>query len=210
MPPKFISIKDFDSFQHFKKANPPWVKMYRSTFCNREFMRLPVASKFLYLGLVMLASEGCNRVPYDLQYISHRLATTFSQNDLTPLYKAGLLEAAASTVYRVASLSVETETETETETDFDVFWKAYPRKVGGKKNALKAWGKAEDRPPLADILAAIERAKQTEQWKRDGGQFIPYPATWLNKGMWDDDVRPMESAFKRGMNSFLERHKEEA
>lgn len=115
MPPKFISIKDFDSFQHFKKANPPWVKMYRSTFSDREFMRLPVASKFLYLGLVMLASEGCNRVPYDLHYISHRLATNFSQNDLTPLYKAGLLEAAASTVYRVSSLSVETETETETE-----------------------------------------------------------------------------------------------
>lgn len=95
------------------------------------------------------------------------------------------------------------------DSEFEQFWVAYPRKVGGKKAALKAWGKAKDRPPLPEIVAVIERAKQTEQWKKDGGRFIPYPATWINKGMWADDVKPMESAFVRGMNSFLERHKEE-
>lgn len=93
--------------------------------------------------------------------------------------------------------------------EFEAFWAAYPRKVGGKKAALKAWQKAKDRPPLPDIMAVIERAKQTEQWKKDGGQFIPYPTTWLNKGMWADDLSRMDSAFVRGMNSFLERHKEE-
>lgn len=96
------------------------------------------------------------------------------------------------------------------ESEFEQFWKAYPRRSGGKKNAWKAWGKATDKPPLADLLSAIDRAKQTEQWKRDGGQYIPYPATWINRGMWDDDIRPMESPFMRGMTSFLERHREEA
>lgn len=93
--------------------------------------------------------------------------------------------------------------------EFEEFWKAYPRKVGGKKNALRAWGKAKDRPAIQHLLVIIGRHRETEQWKKDGGQYIPYPATWLNRGMWADDVTPMESAFKRGMNSFLERHKED-
>lgn len=95
-------------------------------------------------------------------------------------------------------------------TDFEIFWKSYPKRVGGKKNALRAWERAQDRPALAEILAVLERSKQTEQWKKDGGQFIPYPATWINKGMWADDVTVLDSSFKRSMNNFLERHKEEA
>lgn len=27
---------------------------------------------------------------------------------------------------------------------------------------------------------------QNEQWRKDNGQYIPNPATWLNQGRWDD------------------------
>lgn len=74
------------------------------------------------------------------------------------------------------------------ESEFEQFWKAYPKKIGGKKNALRAWGKAKDRPSIQSILIAIELAKQTEQWKRDSGQYIPYPTTWINQGRWADEV----------------------
>ena len=43
-------------------------------------------------------------------------------------------------------------------------------------------------PPLPTILAAIEAQKKSEQWVKDGGQYIPHPATWLNQGRWDDQV----------------------
>ena len=110
----------------------------------------------------------------------------------------------------LSSLQSESEEGKECEKgEFEQFWQAYPRKVGGKKNALRAWEKAQDRPSIEAIVSVLERAKQTEQWKKDGGQFIPYPATWLNRGMWADDLKPMESAFKRSMNSFLDRHKED-
>lgn len=69
---------------------------------------------------------------------------------------------------------------------FDAFWTAYPRKVG-KKRAEKAWGKAKAMRPLADILAAIETQKRTAQWLKEGGQFIPHPATWINDGRWADE-----------------------
>jgi len=70
---------------------------------------------------------------------------------------------------------------------FEVFWKAYPKKKG-KGEALKAFKKiAPSEELLQTMLKAIESVKQTEQWKRDNGQFIPYPATWLNQGRWDDE-----------------------
>lgn len=70
---------------------------------------------------------------------------------------------------------------------FASFWKRYPRKVG-KQDAMKAWKRLK---PDADLLRAIgeglERAKASEQWQRDRGQFIPHPATWLNGRRWEDE-----------------------
>ena len=34
--------------------------------------------------------------------------------------------------------------------------------------------------------------KQTEQWKKDNGKFIPYPATWLNQERWTDEIKMMQ------------------
>lgn len=75
--------------------------------------------------------------------------------------------------------------ESERETDFEHFWLAYPRPVG-KKDARKAWTQAKDKPGLSEILKALESAKQSEQWTKEGGKFIPHPATWLRQGRWDD------------------------
>lgn len=70
---------------------------------------------------------------------------------------------------------------------FAEFWSAYPRKVG-KGAAEKAFRKAKiGKTLLPNVLKAIERARATEQWRKDGGQFIPHPATWLNQVRWEDD-----------------------
>ena len=73
---------------------------------------------------------------------------------------------------------------------FDEFWKLYPRKVG-KAAALKSWKKIKPTAELFErILTAVEAAKNSQQWQKDGGQFIPHPATWLNQGRWDDELTP--------------------
>jgi len=70
---------------------------------------------------------------------------------------------------------------------FDEFWQAYPRKVA-KIEARKAWAKAKERPALEVILSALEAQKKSDRWTKDGGQYIPNPATWLNQGRWSDEV----------------------
>jgi hypothetical protein len=70
---------------------------------------------------------------------------------------------------------------------FAEFWLAYPNKVG-KDAARKAFDKRKpDDDLLASMLAAVESQKHSEKWAKDGGQYIPNPATWLNQGRWMDE-----------------------
>lgn len=72
---------------------------------------------------------------------------------------------------------------------FERFYRTYPKKKG-KAAALKAWKKLNPSPELQiTILTAIEHAKQTPSWQKDNGQFIPYPATWLNGQRWEDEEK---------------------
>ena len=71
--------------------------------------------------------------------------------------------------------------------NFEIFWKAYPKKrnKGQAENTFKKV--APDEQLMAAILTAIERAKKSAQWLKDDGQYIPYPATWLNAKGWEDE-----------------------
>jgi len=71
---------------------------------------------------------------------------------------------------------------------FEVFWKSYPRKIG-KGYAKRIFLKVKpDEELFKKILDKVEILKGTEQWQKNNGQFIPHPATWLNRDGWDDEV----------------------
>ncbi len=77
-------------------------------------------------------------------------------------------------------------------TPFDRFWAAYPKKVG-KDAARKAWKKLKKpHETLDEILQTLAWQRESEQWTKDHGQFIPNPATYLNQGRWMDE-RPVTS-----------------
>ena len=76
---------------------------------------------------------------------------------------------------------------------FAEFWAAYPAKVG-KGAAEKAWRK--ERPDLDAVLSAIKVQSASDKWRKDGGQYIPNPATWLNQRRWEDgDPSPTAQTF---------------
>jgi hypothetical protein len=75
---------------------------------------------------------------------------------------------------------------------FAEVWAAYPRKKN-RGDAEKAWLKAKPDPALqAVILESLQAASKSLDWLRDGGQFIPYPASWLNAKGWHDQITASE------------------
>lgn len=78
---------------------------------------------------------------------------------------------------------------------FDTFWAAYPRHTG-KQAAQKAFERLNPDDDLLNImLSSISAWKNSDQWTKDGGQFIPHPATWLNGRRWEDEL-PKTVPFK--------------
>ena len=67
---------------------------------------------------------------------------------------------------------------------FDEFWKAYPKKVG-KASALASWKKVK--PPIEQVITSLLWQVRSDQWTKDGGQYVPNPSTYLNQGRWDDE-----------------------
>lgn len=73
--------------------------------------------------------------------------------------------------------------------EFEIFWNTYPKKKG-KQTAEKAFKKiAPDETLLKIMLNAIEEQKKSTEWQKDNGQYIPYPATWLNGRRWEDEIK---------------------
>jgi uncharacterized protein YdaU (DUF1376 family) len=70
---------------------------------------------------------------------------------------------------------------------FERWWDGYPRKVG-KDAAWREWlHRSPDDDLTAVMITAVEQQRASEQWLRDGGQFIPHPRTWLHQGRWQDE-----------------------
>ena len=71
---------------------------------------------------------------------------------------------------------------------FDMFWNAYPRKIGKQKCINWFQQHKVDTNLVNKMINAINTQKTTEQWLKENGRFIPHPYTWLNRGGWDDEV----------------------
>jgi len=69
--------------------------------------------------------------------------------------------------------------------DFERFWASYPKRKH-RGQAERAW--AKQRPPIDTVVSALEVQRRSRDWVKDDGQYIPYPATWLNAKGWLDEV----------------------
>ena len=94
---------------------------------------------------------------------------------------------------------------TYTSSEFDEFWSEYPRKVG-KKDARKAFDKALKTTDAETMIRAVIAQKQSGQWLRENGRYIPNPATWLNQGRWDDEIQPVTTPSMKLKTAPSEQH----
>lgn len=114
-----LTPKNWHSFQHYNKRNPPWIKLHRSLLDDYDFMQLPVASRALAPMLWLIASEAKDGViRLNPQALAFRLR--YSINDLEeglkPLIEKGFfVDASAMLAGCLPDATPETETETESE-----------------------------------------------------------------------------------------------
>lgn len=121
----------------------------------------------------------------------------FSKVTLTDVTKAKSLH---SPVYRDTLTDVTHDTLTDEQNKnninknkeeeyiyaFDAFWSLYPKKKD-KHKAEQKWNKLTEADRQA-ILDDLPKRKETREWKKEGGQYIPYPTTYLNGRRWEDDI----------------------
>ncbi len=95
----------------------------------------------------------------------------------------------APTVPNLTKPKQQHTTATKADGGFESFWTNYPNRKA-KADALKAWGKVNpDSDLLGKILAGVESQKKSADWLKEGGKYIPYPATWLNGRRWEDEIK---------------------
>lgn len=71
---------------------------------------------------------------------------------------------------------------------FEQFYRLYPRRQK-RPSAESAWKKLKPDTALREtLLAALAKHCLRPDWIKDGGQYIPLPASWLNGRCWEDEL----------------------
>lgn len=83
-------------------------------------------------------------------------------------------------------------TDTLAPSDFETFWTAYPKKKSkdAAKRAFEKLARSKSAPSIERLIASVKDHMRTPEWQKQDGQFIPYPATYLNAGSYDDEIAP--------------------
>jgi len=114
---KYISIRNYEKYQHYKDRRPPWIKLYNDLLEDYDFIILPDDSKFHLIGMMLLASRNDNQIPHNLDFISSQLGAK-SEVNLKQLKKFLLFSKGRNASTTIAddkqNDALETETETET------------------------------------------------------------------------------------------------
>lgn len=91
----YFRIKNWERFQHYKKRNPSWIKLYTSLLDSYEFLSLPDSTKWQWIGILMLAAKTGNRMPVDAEWLRMKLGCQETV-DLQPFVALDFIEPHAS------------------------------------------------------------------------------------------------------------------
>lgn len=120
MKPTFVSIKNFDKFQHYKHRNPPWIKLYYDLLDDDDFISMSIESRHHYMTLLLIAGHKNNRIPHDTAYLK-KVMRLDEEPDLTELIERGFLLAprkhAPSRLLAPCKQNALSEIETDSEAE---------------------------------------------------------------------------------------------
>jgi uncharacterized protein YdaU (DUF1376 family) len=120
------------------------------------------------------------------KYVGVAIATDLLQQNSSKNVASQNLELIEGKKERI-SLVVSSATTTVEDDDFEVFWEAYPPRLGdrGKKAALKAYKSASKRASKPNILKGVQAyAVFCAAEEKINTPYVKLAASWLNQDGW--------------------------
>jgi hypothetical protein len=195
-----LKIKNWEKFNLYSAKNPryqkkmTWFKFYGTDYINNiEIHKLSFEQKAILVELWCLGSESDGVLPDNFE-ISFRLhyPVDFIEKIVGELYAKGWLEDYQQ------SASIEKIREDKIREDivldkFLQFWEAYPRsnRKVNKTGCMKLW-QSQKLEQIGDKIINHVKIMAETDWKKDNGQWIPMPATYLRQERFN-----IESSLKR-------------
>ena len=187
-------IKNWDEHQPSLRPdrNVIWIKVYRRILEDYDWGNLSDSNKATLIELWLLASENEGNLP-KVEEIAFRLRRdkSFINKQLNELssFVLPFADDSATSRQQVGSLEVEVEVDksrgrVEIDDGFNIFWNMYPRKVGRGKAEI-AWKK--HKPNIDNVVNTLAWQKNSKQWYKQDGDFIPNPATYISQHRWKDE-----------------------
>lgn len=88
---KYLAVKNFAQFQHYKDRRPPWIKLYQEVLDDYAFTQLPDAARGQLMMIWLIASRTDNKIPNDPQWIARAIQAS-GPLEMDALLEAGFLE----------------------------------------------------------------------------------------------------------------------
>jgi hypothetical protein len=124
----YYQIRNWESFQHYKDRNPPWIKLHRELLTSETWIVLDDASRVLAVACMLVAAATDNKIPANPAYLK-RVAYLNEEPNMQALVDTQFIEfieeiKVASTVLADCKQNARPEAEAETEKNTYVASKA--------------------------------------------------------------------------------------
>lgn len=197
-----MKIKNWERFQHYRNRKPPWIRLYNDLLVDPEFFALS-GDAFKHLVMLwLIASEdpdmegklpAVSVLAFRARITDQKMTKLISElshwveGDASDELSGCHQLAPESCSEQSRSEQIRSEGECALE-GFDQFWSAYPKgKKKKKPDAMKAWKQTvKNRPEMAVLLSSLAAHSKSHDWTKEGGKYIPHPASWLRAHEWND------------------------
>jgi len=102
-----------------------------------------------------------------------------------------------------AKAKAKAESETQLLKNFELFWSVYPNKKS-KKTAFEKFKRIDfKKTSFESIMISLEKQKQSDDWTKNGGQYVPMPQTWIFNERWTDEIQaPVQQQQHTDVNAY--------
>jgi hypothetical protein len=130
------------------------------------------------------------RLHYPIDFIEKIIGELFTRGWLEDYYQSASIE----------KIREEKRREDIVLDKFNEFWEVWPkgnRKVN-RVGCLKLW-QSQKLEEIGDKIINHVKIMSDTDWKKDNGQWIPMPATYLRQSRFDTDVAPKRKVWEGGV-----------